>query len=192
MTVKLYLASASPRRKELLTQLGYDFEQFSVDADETKLLNETPSTYVERLARLKAQSGVELGYHDSPVLGSDTIVVADGQTLGKPRDFADFNAMMTLLSGSTHHVMTAVALAQGERVLSTIVTTEVTFKPLSEQEIVAYWQSGEPHDKAGGYGIQGLGGRFVSQLKGSYFAVVGLPLYETDELIQAFMAGQDE
>jgi len=192
MTVKLYLASASPRRKELLTQLGYDFEQFSVDADETKLLNETPSTYVERLARLKAQSGVELGYLDSPVLGSDTIVVADGQTLGKPRDFADFNAMMTLLSGSTHHVMTAVALAQGERVLSTIVTTEVTFKPLSEQEIVAYWQSGEPHDKAGGYGIQGLGGRFVSQLKGSYFAVVGLPLYETDELIQAFMAGQDE
>ncbi|KZN37301.1 Maf family protein [Pseudoalteromonas luteoviolacea] len=192
MTIKLYLASASPRRKELLTQLGYDFEQFSIDADETKFSNETPSTYVERLARLKAQSGVKLGYQDRPVLGSDTIVVADGQTLGKPKDLADFKAMMTLLSGNTHQVMTAVALADGERVMSTTVNTEVTFKTLSEQEITAYWQSGEPHDKAGGYGIQGLGGRFVSQLKGSYFAVVGLPLYETDELIQAFMAGQDE
>ncbi|TQF72279.1 Maf family protein [Pseudoalteromonas luteoviolacea] len=192
MTIKLYLASASPRRKELLTQLGYDFEQFSIDADETKFSNETPSTYVERLARLKAQSGVKLGYQDRPVLGSDTIVVVDGQTLGKPKNLADFKAMMALLSGNTHQVMTAVALADGERVMSTTVNTEVTFKTLSEQEITAYWQSGEPHDKAGGYGIQGLGGRFVSQLKGSYFAVVGLPLYETDELIQAFMAGQDE
>ncbi|KZX00884.1 septum formation inhibitor Maf [Pseudoalteromonas luteoviolacea] len=188
MTVKLYLASASPRRKELLTQLGYDFKQFSVDADETQFAGENPITYVERLARLKAQSGVDLGYQDRPVLGSDTIVVSNRVALGKPRNEENFKAMMAMLSGSTHQVMTAVALADSQRVLSKTVITEVTFKPLSEQEINAYWQSGEPHDKAGGYGIQGLGGRFVSQLKGSYFAVVGLPLYETDELIQAFMA----
>ncbi|OCQ20259.1 septum formation inhibitor Maf [Pseudoalteromonas luteoviolacea] len=192
MTVKLYLASASPRRKELLTQLGYDFKQFSVDADETQFADEHPITYVERLARLKAQSGVDLGYQDRPVLGSDTIVIAEGKALGKPKSEADFKAMMSMLSGSTHQVMTAIALATSQRVLSKTVITEVSFKPLSEQEIEAYWHSGEPHDKAGGYGIQGQGGRFVSQLKGSYFAVVGLPLYETDELIQAFMADQDE
>lgn len=192
MAVKLYLASASPRRKALLSQLGYAFEQFSVDADERALPNEQPQTLVERLARLKAQTGVGIGQEDRPVLGSDTIVVAEGKALGKPVNKADFLSMMARLSGKTHQVMTAIALANSEKVISQTVVTDVTFKVLSDDEIELYWLSGEPQDKAGGYGIQGLGGRFVTQLKGSYFAVVGLPLYETDELIQAFMAGRDE
>ncbi|TMP33015.1 Maf family protein [Pseudoalteromonas rubra] len=192
MAPTLYLASASPRRRELLTQLGYSFSQFSVDADESQLTGETPLIYVERLARLKATSGVSMGYQDAPVLGSDTIVVLGQQALGKPKDKNDFMVMMQALSGKTHQVMTAVAVAGIDRILSRTVITDVTFKPLSEQEIEQYWQSGEPQDKAGGYGIQGLGGRFVTQLSGSYFAVVGLPLYETDELIKAFMAGVDE
>ncbi|AZZ96878.1 Maf family protein [Pseudoalteromonas sp. R3] len=192
MTPTLYLASASPRRRELLTQLGYSFSQFSVDADESQFPGETPLVYVERLARLKASSGVSMGYQDAPVLGSDTIVVLGQQALGKPKDKYDFMTMMQALSGKTHQVMTAIAVAGIDRVLSRTVITDVTFKPLSEQEIEQYWQSGEPQDKAGGYGIQGLGGRFVTQLSGSYFAVVGLPLYETDELIKAFMAGVDE
>ncbi|KID57854.1 septum formation inhibitor Maf [Pseudoalteromonas luteoviolacea] len=189
MAVKLYLASASPRRKALLSQLGYVFEQFSVDADERALPNEHPKALVERLARLKAQTGVGIGQEDRPVLGSDTIVVAEGKALGKPVNKADFLSMMARLSGKTHQVMTAIALANSEKVISQTVVTDVTFKVLSDDEIEQYWLSGEPQDKAGGYGIQGLGGRFVTQLKGSYFAVVGLPLYETDELIQAFMAG---
>ncbi|AOT09805.1 Maf family protein [Pseudoalteromonas luteoviolacea] len=192
MAVKLYLASASPRRKELLSQLGYVFEQFAVDADESALPNEEPHALVERLARLKAQTGISIGHEDRPVLGSDTIVVAEGKALGKPVNKADFISMMTRLSGKTHQVMTAIALANSEKVVSQTVVTDVTFKALSDDEIEQYWLSGEPQDKAGGYGIQGLGGRFVTQLKGSYFAVVGLPLYETDELIQAFMAGRDE
>ena len=188
----LYLASASARRKQLLAQLGYEFTQFSVDADESQLAGETPLQLVERLARLKAQTGVALGYDDKPVLGSDTVVVVDNLALGKPVDEADFTAMMQRLSGRTHQVLTAIAVANKHRILSQVVVTDVTFKALTNEEIAAYWQSGEPQDKAGGYGIQGLGGRFVTQMSGSYFAVVGLPLYETDELIKAFIAGAHE
>lgn len=188
----LYLASASARRKQLLAQLGYEFTQFSVDADESQLAGETPLQLVERLARLKAQTGVAMGYDDKPVLGSDTVVVVDNLALGKPVDEADFAAMMQRLSGRTHQVLTAIAVADKHKVLSQVVATDVTFKALTDKEITAYWQSGEPQDKAGGYGIQGLGGRFVIQMSGSYFAVVGLPLYETDELIKAFIAGAHE
>ncbi len=188
----LYLASASARRKQLLAQLGYEFTQFSVDADESQLAGETPIQLVERLARLKAQTGVAMGYDDKPVLGSDTVVVVDNLALGKPVDEADFTAMMQRLSGRTHQVLTAIAVADNHKVLSQVVATDVTFKALTDKEITAYWQSGEPQDKAGGYGIQGLGGRFVTQMSGSYFAVVGLPLYETDELIKAFIAGAHE
>ncbi|WP_372759948.1 nucleoside triphosphate pyrophosphatase [Pseudoalteromonas sp.] len=189
MTSAVYLASASPRRKELLTQLGIEFTQFSVDADERQLASELPRDYVERLARLKASSGVALGYTDRPVLGSDTVVVIDNQCLGKPRDKADFTDTLQRLSGRTHQVLTAIAFASEDKVLSCIVTTDVTFKRLTDDEINAYWQSGEPHDKAGGYGIQGLGGRFVSHISGSYFAVVGLPLYETEQLLHSFLRG---
>ncbi|MBH0057650.1 septum formation inhibitor Maf [Pseudoalteromonas sp. SWXJZ94C] len=187
MTTSVYLASASPRRKELLTQLGIEFSQFSVDADESQYPNEPPYEYVERLARLKACSGVELGYTDRPVLGSDTVVVIDNQSLCKPRDEADFTHTLKRLSGNTHQVLTAVAFATQEKVLSCVVSTDVTFKTLTDEEIKAYWQSGEPQDKAGGYGIQGLGGRFVTHISGSYFSVVGLPLYETEQLLKTFL-----
>ncbi|MEQ3512123.1 Maf family protein [Pseudoalteromonas sp. BZB3] len=192
MMTTLYLASASARRKQLLAQLGYEFTQFSVDADESQLTGETPLQLVERLARLKAQTGVTMGYDDKPVLGSDTVVVVGNLALGKPVDEEDFTAMMQRLSGRTHQVLTAIAVADKHKVLSQVVATDVTFKALTGEEISAYWQSGEPQDKAGGYGIQGLGGRFVTQMSGSYFAVVGLPLYETDELIKAFIAGAHE
>ncbi|KAF7775572.1 septum formation protein [Pseudoalteromonas citrea] len=186
--IPLYLASASARRKQLLAQLGYEFEQFSVDADESQLADEPVYAYVERLARLKAQSGVAMGYVDRPVLGSDTVVVIDEQALGKPKDIDDFRATMKRLSGRTHQVLTSVALATQKHVISTVVCTDVTFKTLTEDEIESYWQTNEPQDKAGGYGIQGLGGRFVTHISGSYFAVVGLPLYESEKLIQQFVA----
>ncbi|MCF6434849.1 Maf family protein [Pseudoalteromonas sp. MMG022] len=192
MALSLYLASASPRRKQLLSQLGYDFIQFSVDADESQLNDETPLAHVERLACLKAQMAVAKGYTDRPVLGSDTVVVIDNTALGKPRDKQDFMATMARLSGRTHQVYTAIALANSTRIVSKVVCTDVTFKSLSEQELEDYWHSGEPLDKAGGYGIQGLGGKFVTRLSGSYFAVMGLPLYETDELIKEFTEGSYE
>lgn len=186
MKQAIYLASASPRRKELLTSLGVNFEQFSVDADESAFDNEQPAVLVERLARLKAQSGVELGYQDRPVLGSDTIVVLNNQVLGKPKDKADGLAMLRALSNQTHQVMTAIALASTEKTISEIITTDVTFTKLTEQEIEDYWDTGEPLDKAGSYGIQGGAGRFVTNINGSYFAVVGLPLFETERLIKRF------
>jgi septum formation protein len=189
MNTAVYLASASPRRKELLAQLGIEFSQFSVDADESQLPNELPHAYVERLARLKACSGVKLGYTDRPVLGSDTVVVIDNESLCKPRDEADFTHTLKRLSGNTHQVLTAIAFATEDKVLSQVISTDVTFKKLSDEEIKAYWQSGEPQDKAGGYGIQGLGGRFVTHISGSYFSVVGLPLYETEQLLHAFLRG---
>ena len=188
MQTAIYLASASPRRKELLTQLGIPFSQFSVDADESQLNNEEPIKYVERMACLKAQSGVAMGYSDRPVLGSDTVVVIDNQSLVKPRDKSDFMATLKRLSGQTHQVMTAIALADSKQVLSEVVITDVTFKKISDEELENYWQSGEPQDKAGGYGIQGLGGRFVTHISGSYFAVVGLPLYECEELLRKFLS----
>ncbi|CAH9063239.1 dTTP/UTP pyrophosphatase [Pseudoalteromonas sp. CIP111854] len=192
MAPHLYLASASPRRKQLLSQLGYEFIQFAVDADETQLDNEPPLEYVERLARLKAQSAVAKGYTDKPVLGSDTVVVIDGIALGKPIDQQDFMRTMARLSGRTHQVYTAIAMADPAKTLSTVVCTDVTFKTLTEQEMQQYWHTGEPLDKAGGYGIQGVGGKFVTQLSGSYFAVMGLPLYETEQLIQKFTEGYYE
>ncbi|WP_278405329.1 Maf family protein [Pseudoalteromonas ruthenica] len=182
----IYLASQSPRRRELLQQLGIEFEQFAVDADETPLAQETPRQLVERLARLKAESAVAMGYTDRPVLGSDTVVVYDHQALGKPKDYDDFVATMNKLSGRTHQVMTAVALANETKTSSLVVTTDVQFKTLSASEIEAYWLTGEPLDKAGGYGIQGRAGAFVTHLSGSYFAVMGLPLYETQKLIAEF------
>jgi septum formation protein len=187
MTTPIYLASASPRRKELLSQLGIDFVQFSVDADESQLTDELPSAYVERLARLKAQTGVQQGYVDRPVLGSDTVVVLGNQSLVKPVDYNDFYNTLTRLSGNTHQVLTGIAFADETHVLSTVVSTDVTFKRLTDDEINTYWESGEPQDKAGGYGIQGLGGRFVTHISGSYFSVVGLPLYETEKLLHTFL-----
>ena len=185
-TPKLYLASASPRRRELLAQLGIAFERLVADIDETPLAGEAPADYVERLARAKAQAALGQATAPWPVLGADTIVVADGQLLGKPRDRADAHRMLRLLSGRTHQVLTGIALVADDYCRTRVVTTNVSFTTLTEADIEAYWQTGEPADKAGSYGIQGIGGKFVSRIEGSYFAVVGLPLLETGQLISDY------
>lgn len=184
----LYLASGSPRRRELLTQIGVPFRRHVLPIDETALPGEAPAAYVERLALGKAQVVLEdLGQAAGiVVLGADTTVVLDGQILGKPADRDQGLAMLRALSGRSHQVLTAVALVSPERQRVCVVESEVSFRLLGEAELAAYWASGEPLDKAGGYAIQGLGGVFVRQLQGSYSAVVGLPLCETAELLSEF------
>ncbi len=189
---KIALASASPRRRELLAQLGINFDLVKVDVDETQWPQELATDYVLRLAKTKAQAGVaaQTAGQELPVLGADTIVVVDGEVLGKPVDQQDFLRMMRLLSGRQHQVYTAIALATPTLLLSDTVKTDVWFSPLTEAQMLAYWQTGEPADKAGGYGIQGLASRYIPKISGSYFAVVGLPLYETDQLLQQLIAAQ--
>lgn len=184
----LFLASGSPRRRELLTQIGVAFSVIGAEIDETPLPDESPAAYVERLARGKAQAGrARLNANaQACVLGADTAVVLDGKILGKPLDEADALAMLMSLSGQEHEVLTAIALLDGERCESRVVCSLVRFRPINAAEASAYWASGEPRDKAGGYGIQGLGAVFVSSLNGSYSAVVGLPLCETAELLGHF------
>ncbi|EPK7359173.1 Maf family protein [Kluyvera cryocrescens] len=184
--VSLYLASGSPRRQELLTQLGLSFEKVVPGIEELRRPHESAQQYVGRLAREKAQAGVALTAHDLPVLGADTIVILNGEVLEKPRDAAHAAVMLRMLSGNTHQVMTAVALADSQHTLDCLVVTEVTFRTLSDDDITHYVASGEPLDKAGAYGIQGLGGCFVRKINGSYHAVVGLPLVETYELLSDF------
>ncbi len=144
--------------------------------------------YVKRLSQDKAFAGITLAPQGAVVLGSDTIVVVDDKVLEKPVDFTDAKQMLQALSGRSHQVMTAVTVATEQSHKSVVVTTDVWFKPLDQAEIERYWQSGEPRDKAGSYGIQGLGGRFVTRLEGSYYAVVGLPLFETDQLLHEFLS----
>lgn len=182
----LILASQSPRRKELLQQLGYDFICVPADIDESVLPVETPEQYVARLALEKARVIAKKKGDDVVVLGSDTSVVFGEHILGKPESLSDCLAILNMLSGNSHQVITAIAAVQGERSDVVVVSTEVDFKTLSEQEIRRYWQTGEPQDKAGAYGIQGVAGQFVKQIRGSYSAVVGLPLYETAQLLSAF------
>jgi len=184
----LYLASGSPRRRELLTQIGVSFTAISADIDETPLDHETPSAYVERLARGKAEAGRRsLPIDDGGcVLGADTAVVLDGRILGKPLDQDEARSMLLGLAGRDHEVLTAIALLDGQRCESRVVRSRVRFRPVTEEEAAAYWASGEPRDKAGGYGIQGLGAVFVAGLEGSYSAVVGLPLCETAQLLGHF------
>ena len=187
----LYLASGSPRRRELLTQIGVPFSAVSAAIDETPLPNESPVAYVERLAREKALAGREqlqasIVHNHFCVLGADTAVVLDDRILGKPVDQADALAMLMGLSGREHEVLTAVALNDAERCETRVVRSRVTFRAISEDEAGRYWASGEPHDKAGGYAIQGLAAVFVAHLNGSYSAVVGLPVCETAELLGHF------
>ena len=185
---ELYLASGSPRRRELLTVLELAFERLVTDVTEQKQPDEAPADYVLRLACDKALAGVAVAPQDLPVLGADTIVVLDGQVLEKPRDEAHAAQMLTALSGRQHQVMTAIALADRQTHRSTLVVTDVTFRSLSAEDIQHYILSGEPMDKAGAYGIQGKGGCFVREIRGSYYAVVGLPLVETQELFSEFAA----
>lgn len=189
--ITLYLASGSPRRHELLTLLGIIFEQLVPGIEEQRQLHENAEQYVRRLAREKAQAGVLLTKHDLPVLGADTIVVLEDEILEKPESAEQAAHMLRQLSGQQHNVMTAVAIADSTQVLETLVTTQVMFRHLSEQDIADYIASGEPMDKAGAYGIQGLGGRFVRKINGSYHAVMGLPLVETNELLSDFHALRD-
>ena len=180
----LILASHSPRRRELLTQIGVEFDSHGVDIDESVKPQEDPFHYVERLALEKAEACYSQLTGDKLVMGSDTTVVVDGQILGKPRDRSHAVEMLMTLSGRSHQVMTAVALINAERSWSRVVTTEVFFRTLSVEECQNYWLTGEPQDKAGAYGIQGLGAVFVERIVGSYSAVVGLPLAETATMLK--------
>lgn len=182
-SASLILASASPRRRELLAQIGVRFECQSADIDESIRDAEPPAEYVSRLALEKARA-IVVQAADVWVLGSDTSVVCDQQILGKPCNKEEAVAMLQQLSGRQHQVLTAVALVQGERQRSLLVSTDVVFRSLSLSECERYWETGEPCDKAGGYAIQGLGAVFVERIEGSYSAVVGLPLLETAQLLQ--------
>jgi septum formation protein len=183
----IYLASQSPRRKELLQQIGVKFEQISVDVDETAADGEDPESYVVRVAGEKAKAGWQLveqqGLRPLPVLGADTAVILGQQIMGKPRDRSHGLAMLSELSGQTHQVMSAVCFHSHGRQWCLLNTTEVTFRTISPTELQQYWDTGEPIGKAGAYAIQGRAAVFVERLKGSYSAVVGLPLLETHQLL---------
>jgi len=182
MTVQIILASASPRRRELLDQIKVRYSVYPVDIDETPGVNETPLNYVQRLASEKSSVCIEQLKQNLPVLAADTAVVLGSTIMGKPKDRDDALAMLAQLSGQTHQVYSAVSLRGRVHDLAVSIT-EVTFKCLTEREMLAYWLGGEPVDKAGGYAIQGLGSVFVESIKGSFSGVVGLPLFETAELL---------
>lgn len=182
----LYLASASPRRRELLEQIGVPVQVVRCAVDEQVLPGELPEQYVQRVTRAKVLAGVAQAPLDAVVLAADTAVVLDGQILGKPADREHAMRMLRALSGREHQVMTAVAVMRGAEVQLQLVATQVRFRPLTEAQMAAYWETGEPVDKAGGYGIQGLGAVFVEHVSGSYSAVVGLPLMETAVLLDDF------
>ena len=175
----LCLASASPRRLELLQQAGIEPFVHATKVDETVKPSESPHHYVERMAREKAQAGLVSGYET--VLGADTVVVLDGEALGKPKSESDAIKMLTRLSGRSHQVFTTIALIRSgsDEIVTRTVETRVWFKKNSSEEIAAYVATKEPMDKAGSYGIQGIGAFMVEKIEGSYTAVVGLPLFET-------------
>jgi septum formation protein len=191
----IYLASRSPRRRELLAQVGVRYHLLLFrsrpdsppDVDESILPNEQPDTYVERVARAKAQAGWRLlrlrNLPFAPVLAADTTVALDGQMLGKPADRKEAAAMLGALSGRRHDVFTAVALMRDERIDSAVSRSEVQFKQLSPEDIAQYIATGECDDKAGAYAIQGRAARFIMELRGSYSGVMGLPLFETGQLL---------
>ena len=184
---RIYLASQSPRRAELLQQIGVGFDVLSVAVDETMQASEAPVAFVQRLAMEKARAGwcTLTPERRRPVLGADTIVIAADAVMGKPVNRQQAIEMLLTLSGSTHQVITAVALA-GEHEVVRSQCSRVTFRTLTRQECEAYWETGEPRDKAGAYAIQGLAAMFITWLEGSYSGVMGLPLYETTELLKTF------
>jgi len=181
----IYLASGSPRRRELLQQIGVPFRVVGAAVDEAVLAGETSEAYVARLAAAKAESGWEQNLvRRAPVLAADTAVVLDGRILGKPIDRPDGEAMLRQLSGRTHVVLTAIALRTASGLRSRISRSEVTFRALAAEEIRTYWESGEPSDKAGAYAIQGRAAVFIADLRGSFSGVMGLPLFETADLLR--------
>jgi septum formation protein len=183
----VYLASASPRRRDLLRQIGVPFRLIAGSVDEGLLRDEAPATYVSRLAGAKAHAGWQCGGEaaDAPVLAADTAVVFEGCVLGKPLDRRDAEHMLRRLSGRTHEVLTAVALRSHAGLETRLSRSLVTFRSIDAAEARAYWDTGEPCDKAGGYAIQGHAAVFVADLKGSYSGVMGLPLFETAALLKS-------
>jgi septum formation protein len=187
-----YLASGSPRRRQLLAQIGVPFEVLDVFVDEAIGPGEAPEIYVARLARAKAAAGwaeaharaKRPGQNAAPVLAADTAVVLDGRILVKPANRIDGERMLSELSGRTHEVLTAVALATARGMQSRLTRSEVTFRAITPAETRDYWDTEEPHDKAGGYAIQGRAAVFIAYLRGSYSGVMGLPLYETAQLLE--------
>lgn len=195
---QVYLASASPRRHEILTQLGVPHDVLrlppAAGEDEPRLPGESPAAYVQRTAREKAQRGLEHLANAGaerlaprPVLAADTTVILQDDILGKPADTDEARRMLRRLSGTEHEVRTAVVLAESSRMLEAVSITTVRFAVLSPQDIDAYCASGEPMDKAGAYGIQGLAGLFIEHISGSYTGVMGLPVYETGRLLRRFV-----
>jgi septum formation protein len=195
---RIYLASRSPRRRELLAQVGvrFDLLLFRVPPREDAEVNEDwqpdeiPEAYVQRVARAKAEFGADLIARRAivarPVLAADTTLDLDGEIIGKPRDEADAIAILTRLSGRSHRVLTAIAIAQGERIEHRLSVSTVRFRPVGADEIKRYVQSGEPMDKAGAYGIQGRAALFIEEIHGSHSGIVGLPLCETALLLRDF------
>jgi len=195
---KIYLASRSPRRRELLKQVGVAFEVLvlrdhpgrSVDVDESQRPGEVPDDYVRRVCRMKAEAGwervLQRRLRQFPVLAADTVVSVEDVILGKPPDPSHAAKMLRLLSGREHRVLTAVALKLADRMELTVSESRVRFAELSEADIEAYVASGEASDKAGAYAIQGRAGAFIIELHGSYSGVMGLPLYETTQLLKTF------
>ena len=196
--MRIHLASRSPRRRELLQQVGIAFdsvlfragERADPQTDETPLPGETAEHYVERVARAKAEHGVRIiawrHLEARPVLSADTTLEVDGEIIGKPLDEADAAGILRRLSGRAHRVLTGVAVSAGGRTEYALSVSEVRFRALSEEEILAYVASGEPMDKAGAYGIQGRAGLFVEYIAGSYTGIMGLPVCETGELLKRF------
>ncbi len=184
----IYLASASPRRRELLEQIGVGYTLIGAEIDESPRPGETPEALVERLALEKARAGLAARPAGDrvPVLGADTLVVLDGRPLGKPAGRAEALQMLAALSGRAHQVLSAVALVTEAREAVRLNRSRVWFRDIGEAEREAYWESGEPADKAGGYAIQGLGALFVERIEGSYSGIMGLPLFETARLLQDF------
>lgn len=186
MEAQLYLASRSPRRQELLRQMNLRFEVLPVEVSERRTPGQSPAEYARAVSLAKAQAAARLASLPLPVLGADTDVVLDGEILGKPAGREAALAMLAKLSGRSHEVFSAVAVVSGQRAETVLSVTRVTFGRISPALAAAYWDSFEPADKAGAYAIQGLGARFVKHIEGSYSGVMGLPLYETCELLQRF------
>ena len=195
---RIYLASQSPRRRELLKQIGVNFEMLllrsdprrNIDVDETPFAEENPEDYVRRVCEAKARTGWDglklRNLPAFPVLAADTSVILDGKIIGKPRDREEAAAMLRQLSGQQHLVLSAVAVSFEERTETRLSVSKITFATLSEERIMRYILTNEPLDKAGAYGIQGYAAAFIQHMEGSYSGVMGLPLFETAELLQIF------
>ena len=184
---QVYLASSSPRRRELLDQIDISYTVIRPDVDESRQNDTNPQTYTQRIADAKAQYAKQIidnnNYHSLPIIAADTAVVVAGKILGKPKNFDDAVQMLTLLSDRSHEVCSSICVINGAVKECVTQTSRVSFRKLSQQEIQAYWLSGEPQDKAGAYAVQGRGAAFISHLSGSYSGVMGLPLFELMQLL---------